>query len=127
MLKTDSDRNVSRARGAFRVFRVFRGHQVLTMLLLASAAEAQRAPYYPPANEWARRAPEQSGFDPAKLQAAVDYAKTSESPTRTDSASLVRAMSNEPFNDIIGPIKLRGGVSGMVVRNGYIVAEWGDT
>jgi CubicO group peptidase (beta-lactamase class C family) len=124
MFNTNSNANVSRARGALRVFRVFRG-EILGVLLLTSAAQAQT--YYPPANEWARRSPAQSGFDPAKLQAAVDYAKTSESTTRTDSASLVRAMSNEPFNDIIGPIKLRGGVSGMIVRNGYLVAEWGDT
>src|SRR5687768_2785587 len=101
MLKTDSSRNVCRARGGFRVFRVFRGYDVfILLLLLSSSAGAQRAPYYPPPNDWARRAPEQSGFDAAKLQQAVDYAKTSESPTRTDSASLVQAMSNEPFNDI---------------------------
>src|SRR5688500_15032984 len=115
MLKTDTYRNVSRARGAFRVLRVLRGYQVLAMLLFAATAQAQKAPYYPPANDWARRSPEQAGFDAAKLQAAIDFAKASESPTRTDSASLVQAMSNEPFNDIIGPIKSRGGVSGMVV------------
>src|SRR5687768_1612228 len=92
-----------------------KGWSGVLLLLTATSLNAQKAPYYPPANDWARRTAEQSGFDPAKLQAAVDYAKTSDAPTRTDSASLVQAMSNEPFNDIIGPIKLRGGVSGMVV------------
>jgi len=39
----------------------------------------------------------------------------------------VRAIANEPFNEIIGPIKPRGGASGLIIRHGYIIAEWGDT
>lgn len=35
--------------------------------------------------------------------------------------------SFEPDNTIVGPTKDRGGPSGMIVKNGYIVAEWGDT
>jgi CubicO group peptidase (beta-lactamase class C family) len=110
-------------RDPIRAFRVLRGYVLLT-LLTASAAHAQ---YYPKPNEWERRTPSQLGFDPAKLQAAVDFAKTSESATKTDFESLHAAIANEPFNAIIGPVKERGGVSGLVIRNGYIAAAWGDT
>jgi CubicO group peptidase (beta-lactamase class C family) len=113
------------ARGALRVFRVLRGHIVLLALLLASAeADAQ---YYPSKNNWERRTPEQAGFDPAKLQAAVDYAKASDSGRKTDLAAMLASIANEPEQKIIGPIKDRGGVSGLIIRNGYVVAEWGDT
>ncbi|HEY0303965.1 MAG TPA: serine hydrolase, partial [Longimicrobiales bacterium] len=118
--------NVFAARGAFRVFRVLRGHLILLALLLASAAEAQ-AQYYPSRDTWERRTPEQSGFDPARLQAVVDYAKTSDSGRKTDMAAMLASIANEPEQAIIGPIKERGGVSGLIIRNGYIVAEWGDT
>ena len=105
------------------LFRVFRGY-LLLFVLPASVAHAQ---YYPKANEWERRNPSQLGFDAAKLQAAVDYAQASESATKTDLESLHAAIANEPFNSIIGRVQERGGVSGLVIRNGYIAAEWGDT
>src|SRR5688572_21401492 len=113
------------ARGAFRVFRVFRGHVfLLAVLLTANDAYAQ---YYPSRDNWERRTPEQLGFDPAKLQAAVDYAKNSDSGRKTDMAAMLASIANEPEQAIIGPIKERGGVSGLIIRKGYIAAEWGDT
>ena len=36
-------------------------------------------------------------------------------------------MAGEPYNTIVGPTMTRGGHSGMVIRHGYIVLEWGDT
>lgn len=32
----------------------------------------------------------------------------------------------EPLNELVGPTRPRGPQAGMIVRNGYIVAEWGD-
>ena len=110
---------------AWGAFRVFRGYVVL-LALLAAASEAS-AQYYPTKDNWERRSVEQSGFDAAKLQAAVDFAKASESTTKTDFESLHAAIANEPFNAIIGPVKVRGPNSGLIIRKGYIVAEWGDT
>jgi CubicO group peptidase (beta-lactamase class C family) len=39
---------------------------------------------------------------------------------------LVESYAREPFDTPIGPIKDRGGASGLVLRNGYIIAEWGN-
>ena len=114
---------LTETRVALRNLRVLRGY----LLLACLATTPAYAQYYPGAGSWERRTPQESGFDPAKLQAAVDYAKTSESATRTDIESLHAAIANEPFNAIIGPVKERGGVSGIIIRKGYIVAEWGDT
>ncbi len=35
--------------------------------------------------------------------------------------------SAEPFARVIGPVKRRGPENGLILRHGYIVAEWGDT
>ena len=60
------------------------------------------------------------------LKKAVDFAMANEF---SGSRDLKVAISNsfEPDNTIVGPTKDRGGPSGMVIKNGYIVAEWGDT
>jgi CubicO group peptidase (beta-lactamase class C family) len=39
----------------------------------------------------------------------------------------LKAYANEPFYKIIGPVKPRGGPAGMIIKNGYIIGQWGDT
>jgi CubicO group peptidase (beta-lactamase class C family) len=60
------------------------------------------------------------------LKKAVDLAMASEVGIPRD---LKAAISNsfEPDNTIVGPTKDRGGPCGMIIKNGYIVAQWGDT
>jgi CubicO group peptidase (beta-lactamase class C family) len=38
-----------------------------------------------------------------------------------------RNYPNEPFPGVLGPIRDRGVQSGIIIRHGYVVAEWGDT
>ncbi len=107
---------------------MFCGGNILFLLLFTAQAQAQRSnPYFPPRENWEQRRPDQLGFDAARLRAAVAYAQASESDTKTDVESLTAARASEPFNSIIGPVAPRGGASGLIIRNGYIAAEWGDT
>jgi len=83
--------------------------------------------YYPGrTGEWESRPAGDVGIDAGALKKAVDFALAHEFKGPRD---LQRAISNsfEPGNTIIGPTKDRGGPAGMVIKNGYIVAEWGDT
>jgi CubicO group peptidase (beta-lactamase class C family) len=87
-------------------------------------------PYVPgPGDAWEVRAPEEVGMDGALLRQAVDYAlahETTEIPA--DPGVYLRdRFEGLPYQDIVGPTKARGGVNGVVVRRGYIVAEFGDT
>jgi hypothetical protein len=67
-------------------------------------------------------------MDAARLDEAAKYSIANENPATKDLALDHAIMfANEPFNEIIGPIRERGSLSGLVVRRGYIVAEWGDT
>ena len=110
---------------------------LLALCLLAAlpaAARAQQAaedpaPYYPgPAGTWERRAPEAMGFNPDSLQAAIAFAQAheSEAPRDLEQAHYQGGFSSEPFGAAIGPFKSRGDMTGVIVRHGYILAEWGE-
>jgi CubicO group peptidase (beta-lactamase class C family) len=87
------------------------------------------AVYFPDRTDWTTRSPAQAGFDPAKLEAAIAFAVANENPASKDLAVDLATTfgAREPFDTPIGPVAPRGGLSGLVIRNGYIVAEWGDT
>lgn len=84
--------------------------------------------YYPAAGKWEHRSAAESGMDPVLLQQAVQFAKEHESNESRDlkEAHYLSAFGREPFGFPIGPMKDRGPCSGLVIKNGYIVAEWGE-
>lgn len=102
----------------------------LTVLLscLAVPAAAQ-AVYWPgPHDEWERRSPEQVGLDPRAIADAVAFAQQNEARAPRDlELAHYQSFGREPFGDAIGPFKDRGDPAGLILRHGYIVAEWGDT
>ena len=86
--------------------------------------------YFPDKDpHWESIAPEGAGFDSALLKEAIDFAVSSETDWSRDIVTpLLKHMAEPPpYNEIIGPIKERGGPNGLVIRGGRIVAEWGDT
>lgn len=89
-----------------------------------SQSKQPAAAYYPaPGDRWQHRRPEDAGLDPALLEQAVAYAKTQGSTIPADFSTQV-----ETFGRVLGPLpKSRGETNGIIIRHGYIVAEWGDT
>ncbi|HEY0319824.1 MAG TPA: serine hydrolase [Pyrinomonadaceae bacterium] len=85
---------------------------------------AEEAVYFPAAGDgWKRKRPEEVGMDAALVEQAVAYARTQESKVPLDFSTQV-----ETFGSLLGPIpKERGETNGIIIRHGYIVAEWGDT
>ena len=91
-----------------------------------AARGAAQQPYYP-GPEWERRTPQQSGMDAAKLQEAIAFAVASESKApRNLELAHYQTFGREPFGQAVGPFRERGDPTGVVVRRGYVVAEWGD-
>lgn len=83
---------------------------------------------YVPNQSWQARSPAQLGFDPARLQAAVAYAQTHETTMPDDPGQYLRdRFEGQPHQEIVGPTKERGEPNGLVIRHGYIAAEFGDT
>ena len=87
-----------------------------------------RTPYWPePGARWARRAPRDVGMDSARLAEAVAFAVARESKAPRDlERAHYQTFGREPFGDAVGPFRTRGEPTGVVVRHGYVVAEWGE-
>jgi hypothetical protein len=66
-------------------------------------------------------------MDSSGLATAVAYAVAHETPFLRDLHEQIRRnVASEPYPEVQGPIRDRGGPAGVVVRQGYIVAQWGD-
>jgi CubicO group peptidase (beta-lactamase class C family) len=98
------------------------------VLLVAIAAPTNAAEYVPPhGGDWARHTPAEAGFDPDKLKAAIDFAIAIESREPRDLALAIALMwAREPYDAIIGPTQPRGDPTGLILRGGYLVAQWGE-
>ncbi len=99
---------------------------VAIVIVFNNLAYAQ-SNYYPPASIWERRTPEQAKLDPVKLKEAIDFAIASESKApRNLELAHYQTFGREPFGEAIGHFKERGDLTGIIIRGGYIVAEWGE-
>ncbi|MFY0688298.1 MAG: serine hydrolase [Cyclobacteriaceae bacterium] len=85
------------------------------------------AQYYPTRTVWQQQAPEETGFDASKLQEAVDFAQGNEYSGEKDlRLAILKGFSREPGHELQGPTKERGGPAGIILKDGFIVAQWGD-
>jgi len=84
--------------------------------------------YYPGSwGDWEKRSPEEVGMNADKIQEAVQYAIDNEtSNPRSMEENHYGTFAREPFGDGVGPFKDRGEQTGIIIKNGYIVAEWGE-
>ena len=99
-----------------------------TSALLAQPAQRPRptTPYVPTAT-WEHRSPAAMGLDSAKLAAAIAFAIASDAKNPRDmEESHYRSFGREPFGQGIGPFKPRGEPTGVILRGGYVVAQWGE-
>lgn len=110
-------------------FSVRENLPVAFLLTLAVAASAPaQVTYYPSAGSWEKRTAAQVGLSQASVDSAVKLAIAAESTTPRNLLEnhLASSFGREPHSEAIGPFTVRSGSSGLVIRRGYIVAEWGD-
>jgi len=99
---------------------------LLSLFFLPALVFAQTA-YYPPSGEWERRSPDAVGMDAEAIAAAVELALVNTVVEPNDMNEFIEnSFGREPHFSIIGPVKERIAGSGLVSKDGYIVAEWGD-
>lgn len=88
-----------------------------------SAVRAADVAYVPAKGEWQTRKPSELGMDDALLAAAVAWAKQQETDMPRDFSTQA-----EIFGTPLGPVpSTRALTNGLILRHGYIIAEWGDT
>jgi CubicO group peptidase (beta-lactamase class C family) len=109
------------------VFALLLSSGILPTVQSALAGDAK--PYFPaPGDAWSTVTPAAAGMDPQRLAEAVAYAQANEVPWPRDvRAQIEKDTANEPYPEILGLVKPRGGQNGMVLKGGRVVAEWGDT
>jgi CubicO group peptidase (beta-lactamase class C family) len=96
---------------------------VLPVILAVFGLSLHAAPaYFPPPGKWQKKAPADVGMDAAKLQQAIDFAQANGSTWDFDKDQV------RTFGAVLGPLpKQRAATNGVILRHGYIVAEFGDT
>jgi CubicO group peptidase (beta-lactamase class C family) len=90
--------------------------------------------YFPDKNNWLTKSPEEAGMDPGILDEAVSIAKKDAVPDYPPGVDINEFKAQELRNftkgnddgKIIGPLKRKGTVNGIVIRHGYIVKEFGN-
>ena len=85
------------------------------------------AQYYPTKTAWETKSPSDADLNESKIQEAVDFAMRNEySGERDLRLAILKAFAREPDHKLQGPTKERGGPAGVILKDGYIVAQWGD-
>lgn len=108
--------------------RLFFTVSLLFLLALGLSPSAElrscvRAQYYPSDTVWEKRT---EAYADA-LRPAVDFALANEYAGARDlRLAILESFAREPGHRLRGPVKERGGPAGMILKDGYIVAQWGD-
>ncbi len=90
-------------------------------------ASGTTLPYFPNAQHWDRKTPEELGINGSLLASAVQYAQANESKNpRSMEMSHYQSFGKEPYGFAIGPFADRGEPTGLIIYKGYVVASWGE-
>ena len=81
--------------------------------------------YFPERNiDWEERSALSFNIDLNQLSNVVDFAEANEySGSRDLRIAILKGFEREPFHEILGPTKKRGGPAGMILKDGYIIAK----
>ncbi|PAU93461.1 serine hydrolase [Aliifodinibius salipaludis] len=100
---------------------------LLVFLLFSTPVLAQTSDtYFPSRFHWETKTAEEVGMNSSDIEAAIKYVKANESSNPRDLNIHLNTRTNEPYNNIIGPVKERGDMTGMIIKDGYLIAEWGE-
>ena len=100
---------------------------LVSLFLWIIPSQQIQAQYVPPANEWESREPASLNLNAAAIQSAVDFALANENSVNRDlRIAILQGFAREPYHGLAGPTRHRGGPAGMIIKDGYIVAQWGD-
>ncbi len=99
---------------------------ILTFLIIQLNCYGQL--YFPPAHQvWETKSPKDFNLDMERLTHAIQFAQSNEySGDRDLRIAILNSFKREPYHTILGPTQKRGGPAGILLKNGYQIASWGD-
>ena len=84
--------------------------------------------YFPSKGNWEVKLPSDFNYDSKKIQEAIDFVVENQNNGNKDlRVEILKGFSTEPYHSIKGPTKKRGETNGLIIKDGYIIASWGDT
>ena len=97
----------------------------LSILFFCNTASAQSSYYFPEKNaNWEERKSSEFDINQTKIDEAVAFAMSNEySGSRDLRIAILKGFAREPYHEILGPTKKRGGPAGLIIKNGYIIAK----
>lgn len=96
---------------------------ILITFLLSLNLSAQNI-YFPSEDKWEEKPASAFKLD---VSEAIEFAKKHEySESRDLRQAILKGFMREPYHEILGPTKRRGGPAGMILKDGYIIGRWGD-
>ena len=106
----------------------FKSLVLFSLFLFFSLAVFSQDIYFPErGNNWETKPPGEVGVNENDLKNAIDFAQNNEYSGDTDlRIAILNGFQHEPFHNIAGPTKKRGGPAGLILKDGYIIAKWGD-
>lgn len=107
--------------------KTFAELSVFLLIFAFSISAFAQQNYFPIKEKWETKTPKQAKFNNTKLKEAIDFAVASEAKTpRDQELGQAQTFGREPFGEAVAPFKTRGDMTGIIIKNGYIVAEWGE-
>jgi CubicO group peptidase (beta-lactamase class C family) len=102
---------------------------IFPLILFISNIYSQNNIYFPERNkDWIEKDPLEYKINVEELNDAISFAAANEYRGSRDlRIAILKGFEKEPFHDILGPTKKRGGPAGMILKRGYVIAKWGDT
>ena len=100
---------------------------IILVYVIFSFSYASAQNTYFPDVVWQSKKPEDLGLNKILLDSAIIMATKNENSAEKDlRIALLKSYAREPGYKIIGPTKHRGGPAGVIIKNGYVIAQWGD-
>ena len=97
---------------------------LITFFLSANSQNS----YFPSKENWEVKSPSEFNYDSKKIQEAIDFVIKNQNKGDKDlRVEILKGFATEPYHSIIGPTKKRGESNGLIIKDGYIIASWGDT
>ena len=108
-----------------KYFFIIRFFFVVNLTVLSQLYYGQQL--YFPDSTWQTKKPAEIKMNAQLLDSAVSFAIHNETRTEYDlRIANYKAHEREPGYRIAGPMRERGKPAGIILKNGYIVAQWGD-
>lgn len=98
------------------------------VIVALSVSISLSAQYHPSKSDWESKSASSVGLKQKSIDEAVQFAMDNEYSGQKDlRLAILQGFNREPYHELQGPTKERGGPAGMIIKDGYVVATWGDT